>query len=341
VSGEPSQFTELRIHYHGCLAVTAFNGSGQSDWTPWACTSTFQLLEFAGQIGGFYGNQLAVQGTYAYVAGSNGLVVVDIANPATPRELARYTVPPGSRMPRRPQDLAVVGSFAYIAAEAAGLRIVDISNPSNPREVGSLELRGIAQSLDVSGNYAYVADAVGGDGRPLKVIDISNPANPREVGGLDLNTPVPLAVTVAGNYAYLSADGLQFIDVSNPLRPLHVGGITTPGMALTTSVVGRYLYLADFDGGLRIFDVANPALPREVGAFTDSLAARHVLASGSRAYLSDGLDGLRLLHMANLANPTQLMRYDTPGYAQYSALVGDYLYVADGVNGLLILRVYP
>jgi hypothetical protein len=58
--------------------------------------------------------------------------------------------------------VAVAGTTAYVADEAAGLRVVDVSNPMAPAEVGFYDTPGYAEGLAVAGPYAYVADYDGG-----------------------------------------------------------------------------------------------------------------------------------------------------------------------------------
>jgi len=76
-----------------------------------------------------------VSGSYAYVAttdvdGQAILWVIDVSYPTDPYEVG-YCNTPG-----QPEDIFVLGSYAYLAAGTAGLRVIDISDPSNPYEVG-------------------------------------------------------------------------------------------------------------------------------------------------------------------------------------------------------------
>ena len=89
---------------------------------------------------------------------------------------------------------------------------------------------GSAESLDVAGTYAYVADATGG----LRVIDVSDPANPQEVGNNN-GFRNALRVGVSEGYAYVAnSDDLRVVDVSDPTNPVEVG--YAPGGAQGVSV---------------------------------------------------------------------------------------------------------
>ena len=91
--------------------------------------------------------------------------------------------------------------------------------------MGAYDTGGMAQTVAVSGNYAYVADGTAG----LQVIDVSNPANPKRTGAYDTGG-YALGVAVSGNFAYVADGdaGLQVIDISNPANPQRVGGFVQP-----------------------------------------------------------------------------------------------------------------
>jgi len=84
-------------------------------------------VELVGQIGGLT-LAVAVQGRYAYVGVGPRLVVVDVGDPARPVEVGQTGVLPGVV-----QDVAVSGSYAYVADWDGGLRVIDVSDPSSPR----------------------------------------------------------------------------------------------------------------------------------------------------------------------------------------------------------------
>jgi len=100
-------------------------------------------------------------------------------------------------------NVAVSGSYAYVADGYSGFRVIDVSTPSTPVEVGFLDTPGIAKGVAVSGGYAYVSDDYEGG---LRVIDVSMPWAPVEVGFV--YTPGPaLGAAVAGGYVYLAEGG--------------------------------------------------------------------------------------------------------------------------------------
>ena len=60
---------------------------------------------------------------------------------------------------------------------------------------------------------------------------------------------------MVGSLAYVADgyySGLQIIDVSNPANPTWRGAYDTSGHAYGVSVVGRLIYVADWEDGLLI-----------------------------------------------------------------------------------------
>jgi hypothetical protein len=146
-------------------------------------------------------------------------------------------------------QVAVSGSYAYVADGVNGLRVIDISNPGSPTLRATCATT-IAFGVAVSGSYAYVADYTSG----LRVIDISNPASPTV--SATRATGNALGVVVSGSYAYVAdVSGLLVIDISNPGSPTSVGALGTV-FAQGVAVSGSRAYVADGSyPGLRVIDL--------------------------------------------------------------------------------------
>ncbi len=83
--------------------------------------------------------------------GSNGLVVLDITNPAAPTLVGTYDT-------NFAQSVVVSGNYAFIADDSTGIVIVNIANPAALVSEGSFNTAGFAYDVAVSNNYVYVAD---------------------------------------------------------------------------------------------------------------------------------------------------------------------------------------
>ncbi len=172
-----------------------------------------------------------------------------------------------------------------------------------PGQVSSLAIPGSANSVAVSGNYAYIAAGAAG----LQVVDVSNRQNPSVIGALDTAGDAR-DVKVVGNLAYLAdgPGGLLIIDISNPSLPALVGTANVPGGAQDLAVNAGRAYVAAAASGLVIFDVNNPAAPAQVGNLATSGPARGVDVSDSIAVLAcepaSGSDGT--ITLADVSNPS-------------------------------------
>ncbi len=182
-------------------------------------------------------NDVAVEGSYAYVAAGYLLEVIDVSDPASP-SLAGYCA-----MPYASQGITVSGSYAHIAA--GDLLIIDVSDPQNPHEVGRYVTPGFAMDVRVVDNTAYVADGYSG----LRVVDVSNPQQPQELGYYE--TPGwTNGIDLAGDYVYVTENPIglrvfQFYGVgieeespklqapSSKLGPTIVRGVLNMGRRLT------------------------------------------------------------------------------------------------------------
>ena len=199
--------------------------------------------------------------------------IVDIADPASPREVSRWW--------RQGQHVAggesgvkdvmlhggayVKGERAYLPYSAGGFVILDISDVAKPRLVSDLPFSPPFQS------FIAVHSAVPLQGRPLVVVnseaisercdeplgfvgivDIEREDNPRLISLMPLPLPPPeLGVK---NFCH---------------RPGRFGPHNQhqPQGQQVLWQDERYLYVTYFNAGLRIFDIQDERAPKEVGFF--------------------------------------------------------------------------
>jgi len=140
------------------------------------------------------GGQVYVQGKYAYIAHMEapaGTTILDISDPARPRQVAHIAIPEGvhSHKVRVENDLMVVNWECpppYILGEnfQGGLAIYDVSDPPNPRQICFWKTAGTGvHRFDFDGRYAYITPEVEGYHLNIAMIlDLQNPAKPEEVG---------------------------------------------------------------------------------------------------------------------------------------------------------------
>lgn len=213
-------------------------------------------------------------------------------------------------------------------------------HPFTPNLIGSYITPEMAQSVFVSGNYAYVAGRDFG----LQIINISSPSSPGLVSsyntsGGDQN------VFVSGDYAYVAHRGIiDIINISNPTNPSLASSYNTPGGpngADWVFVSGNYAYIADGNAGLHIVNVSNPYNPISVSSYPISGTSFGVFVSYNNAYIA-ATSGLHIVNVSNPTSPTLRGSYPTSGSWDWynDVYISDsYAYVANGDNGVKIFDI--
>ncbi|MCA9173190.1 MAG: hypothetical protein KDB14_01755 [Planctomycetales bacterium] len=126
----------------------------------------------------------------AYDAG--GLRVLDISQPARPREVSRYI---NSKMIGKQQaynNLVIHAGTAYVGVDYAGLEILDVKNPGAIRQIGWWNPWSAEKPSNLWFNCPGHVNQVEFDARlrrvylsagdsELQVVDVANPAQPRLV----------------------------------------------------------------------------------------------------------------------------------------------------------------
>jgi hypothetical protein len=306
-----------------------------------------------------------ISGNHAYVACSESLQIVDLTDPAEPKNIGYFLVSGtnydihGSdrysyfakgnlglqvidvRDPANPvvagsvdtpgyaRAVYVSGNYAYVADSQSGLQVADITDSAHPTIIGSVDTPGFAKAVYVSGNYAYVADYESG----LKVIDITCPSNPVIVGTCNIAN-YAYDVYVSGNYAYMTyLSGLQVIDISDPAHPLFVGNLDTPGTATSINISGKYAYvtitLESGRGLLAILDITDPLKSLIIGYYATQGIASHIDIMENHVYVKSAM-GLEILDATHHTNPTMIASRNVKGTANGISVSGKYAYLAIG-----------
>ncbi|MEZ5449854.1 MAG: hypothetical protein R3E89_13070 [Thiolinea sp.] len=131
----------------------------------------------------------------AFVAdNTQGVVVVDISRPATPRVIT--TIP--TQAAAAGVTLSRDGRRLFIADQANGIAILDVSNPQQPQALARLLTRGHAQAVALSSDNRrlYSANNTGG----LQIFALDNPRQPQLLGSFATRNAFSLSLhqTIAG-----------------------------------------------------------------------------------------------------------------------------------------------
>ncbi len=220
---------------------------------------------------GFGVHRFDVDENYAYMStdmeGYNGniLVIYDVANPAKPVEVSRWSMPgqhvAGGETPigrgyeNRLHHAMRAGNELWAACWQAGLRIIDVSDIRNPKTIGEYNYH--PPIPEPSHTFLPLEQEI--DGRRIAiVIDEEHKHQKGRLHGFmwvfDITDP--------GNMQPLS-----IFDVSELDSPWGRGAGRFGAHQFREKMDGTLVYLTWFAGGLRVVDVADPHLPKEVAHF--------------------------------------------------------------------------
>jgi hypothetical protein len=186
---------------------------------------------------------LSPDGRWAMVsAGSGGLIVVDIQDPASLKIAGRY------RSGGEAQDFAAVGETGYLACGTAGLHVLRLTDPAQPTRLGVYSAGDDVVGVVVRGSLAYVSGRQSG----LHVVDVSDPAQPRRVGlAAMMGGAGPLILSdrhvyVQNNPTQPNAAGsLSVVDITEPENPRSVARTSVAKDAMNFALSGGRLWVAD------------------------------------------------------------------------------------------------
>ncbi|MEW6733470.1 MAG: choice-of-anchor B family protein [Acidobacteriota bacterium] len=237
-----------------------------------------------------------------------GFTIVDISNPAKPKEIAHYE----DDLPNGVHDLFVTDRYVYLCDNGKSLlHIIDISEVRNPKLAGTFKSNGYTHDLTIVGNIGYIANIRGG----FRIVDLANPAKPvvmadHNYAGSFTHNIWP---TEDGKYVFTTDETcgeghLRAFDISDLKNIRQVGEYSVnkneDAVIHNAMVVGNYAYISYYRYGLRIVDISDPKNLKEV-AFYDTWNEKPVFNSrcfegawgvyaqeNGRVYISDISTGL-------------------------------------------------
>lgn len=251
-----------------------------------------------------------------------------------PRTLGSIDLGPGNSA----TDLDVVNKIVYLSAEASAQTkpdffIIDATNGQNPFIVSSLNTGKGLNAVDVSGNYAYVANQ--NNDAQLQIINVSDRANPIVISSFKL--PGVSGSEIYGQSLFYKdskvyigikkAVGPEFhvIDVSDPANPASLGSFEINDNINDIYVLNQRAYLAtDLDGaGLIVLDIANPSAIALLGQSYLSDTKSVFVSQPSKTLLGPAQD----LSIADTGNPSAIVALGSisAGNAVNNIVAKDYL----------------
>jgi uncharacterized protein (TIGR03437 family) len=316
-----------------------------------------QLDPFEGELR--YGDVWG-EGNYAYLASfnGNGVMIIDISDPANPKLAGHYNPAEGGRI----QDVVVINGIGYFGAESrGGLHIVDVRNPANPIVLSQVNTD---QNGHANVHEIFVADGMlyESDSRTnrVKVFDVRNPASPVFVRDIDTNDPRVHAAIVNNGRLFTCGLGgkTDVYDVRRVLteQPPHLGTIDsgTGSHSSWVSNDGKILAVAreTSNGDVRLFDITNPSNATPLATISaqslgiEAFSPHNPYIIGNLLFVSWYQAGLVVIDITNPSQPRLIGSYDTyPGTASgfrgcwgvYPFLGFDRVLLSDMDSGLYVV----
>ncbi len=248
----------------GDLLLSLDDGLAVARWDKGALTLAGQLAT-DGPV-----DRTVLAGSRAYVAlHRGGLLVVDLADPASPAALFTYTSPAGQFV----HDMLPLDDQTLLVSWDAGIEALDVGHPAPPPHLFDTFATGQPALLDValSADGSRAALSLGSDG--LALLDLSDPAAPKVTG--QVNTPGVAQRAAFGsgldaNTLYIADGtcGLRVVDVADSAAPQERGfwrASYAGDVAVQSGQTGSIVYLAEANQVLTLrYDPSAPATPPPV-----------------------------------------------------------------------------
>lgn len=289
-------------------------------------------------IGGYAQDVKVVGGIAVIAAGQEGVVVVDVMNPAAPVLLGTGpTVYEATGCDYAPTD-----SLAYVTDGSVGAVAYDVSDPESPvyltycQGTRTRDLE-VVETTPGLLHYIFAADGEGG----FRVWEL------RYYPGYDAwfgngvyqadTQGSARGICVHDGTAFVAAEqlGLVLFDVTQPASPARLGNVDTPGEARGVAASNGYAYVADWRAGVQVVDVSDPLEPEVVATIPTPGNAVGVFCHGDRLYVAAHTGGVLVFDVADPLAPTAAGSVETP-FANAVFVTDSHVFIADRDWGLVV-----
>ena len=149
-----------------------------------------------------FASDISVSDNFAYVAGYDSLMIIDVSDPYNPVMI--------SAVETQDEDdrffaILTSGNYAFLAAEWNGLQVFDINNSLEPEFLTDYDIPGASRGICGDSNFVYTLGWHG-----IHFFDVSQPGNPLFAGTYDCPLEGRAAVR-NGDYVFLTSGEESFL----------------------------------------------------------------------------------------------------------------------------------
>ena len=173
-----------------------------------------------------------------------GLHAFDLSEPARPKFL-------GSLHRGVPMGVALMGSYAYVAAARAGVQVVDIRDPRRMQLAAVVQVPGIALGISVHEGYGFIA--AGREG--MVMVDLQDPLNPRLLAHRTTAGTAWKTILHRNRVYVACSQGLSVFDLRNPRNPDPLGTLEVTGVPRGIAFFDDIGYLPTAKEGLKVISL--------------------------------------------------------------------------------------
>ncbi len=213
------------------------------------------------------------------------------------------------------------------------LSVIDFSDTENPSLAEQLIFaNGLnAQTINISGNYAYIHSDQANRNDRLYVFDIEDIHFIDDIRSIGLRQSRENPKTrINGNRIYISdRHSCDVFDISNPERPVQTD--ITIRSTSCCAFKEDYIFTA-YDNRIVIRSLADPDTIVPVDTLYTRADIKSMGVSGDYLYIAESRDGFEIYSVEDIENCYPVGYYDTPGGAFDINVFNQYVLVADWTN---------
>ena len=188
--------------------------------------------------GGAKSNCVRAIENIAYFTSSNGLYVVNIANPSNPQTLGSISGTSNLNL----ENLDLHEDILAVCAHDDGVLLYDINNLTNPLLISVINTNN-AWATVIINNTIYI-----GDENNILIYDISNINTPSEIGIVEVTNAIKeLAISNNLLYVALGSDGVNVYDITYLHNPQYLDNYNTATMANRVAIFDDKLAVSDWE----------------------------------------------------------------------------------------------
>jgi hypothetical protein len=206
--------------------------------------------------------------------------------------------------------------------------LADVSQPSGRVMIDADDMHRFEPAIKTIDTYSYKTDNKGN----ILVMDTDNADD--ILAFMETQGRVnDIAATGIIAYVAYAEKGFEVFETKHP-ESVSMGVFETPGNAVSLTIDGQILYVADGQSGIQCYDINDQAHPLFIGNVDTPGAARYITVIGEIAYVADGENGVQIIDFIDPTAPMIIGTVDTPGFANSITVTGQIAYVADGEFGV-------